>query len=236
MYSSSIVLALLSMGFFVRPAAGQTIGSGDPGLKVVIGNSDSVAIYQDEPQTFGVGLQGGMAKRRILVIVDQGYGFNQRAMDIPKQLFPFDSEAAFTCSGGRWALPPGPHRFDYTPRKYVGYRLVDGRLTVFTDVQKEAGAKYRLSPGEEFLGSVDSRVFYWKDFDPSKVYWRDQTTTKTYSLALPEGVIDLYGVARGLKQDIRLLTLRKSHRLFNYSPYTDEVIEIPLSKGAQFAP
>jgi len=155
-------------------------------------------------------------------------------METPHQLFPFDQETAFSCDGGSWTSDFS--RWDYSHRSYVGYRLAEGRLTTITNVQKEAAVKYHLSQGDEFLGFIGNKVFFWKGFNPSKVYWRVQGTSQTYYLNLPKGVIDLYGAARGIKKDIALLAFSKSRGLFHYSPYTTEVIEIVLSKGFECAP
>ncbi|MFN7957371.1 MAG: hypothetical protein U0P46_03445 [Holophagaceae bacterium] len=231
-FSTSIAFLLVGLAF--NQVHGQSIGSGHPGMKVVTGSPGSVAIYQDEPHTFGVGLMGGWKDRQLRLVVDEGYNFDKSYPGAPKQLFPFDKDTAFSCSGGSWTSDFG--RWDYSRRKSVGYRLIDGRLSQFEDVQRAAAVKYHLSSGEEFLGFIGNKVFYWKGFDPTKVFWRDQSSSKTYFVELPKGVIDLFGAASGIKKDIAILAFSKSRGWFHYSPYTDEVIEIKLSKGVEFAP
>jgi hypothetical protein len=234
MNARSAFAIFIAVGIGACPIFGQSIGSGHPGLKVHALKSGSIVIYQDEPNTFGNGLMGGMKDRKIKVIVDQGYNFDQASMEIPEQLFPFDPDSAFSCDGGTWA--PGFKQWDYSRRETIGYRLADGRLTIFSDVQKEAAIKYNLSAGDEFLGCIDNRVFFWKNFNPSHIYWHDLTLSKTYSFRLPKTVIDLHGVARGIRKDVKLLTFSKSHGWFRYSPYTHEAIEFKLSQGAPIAP
>lgn len=203
-------------------------------MKVVTGSQGSVAIYQDEPHAFGIGLMGGWKDRKLRLIADEGYNFDKSFPDIPKQLFPFDKDTAYSCSGGSWTSDFS--RWDYSQRKSVGYRLIAGRLTQFENVQEAAAVRYHLLPGEEFLGFIDNKIFYWKGFDPTKVFWRDQSISKTYFLALPKGVIDLFGAASGIKKDIAILAFSKSRGWFRYSPFIFEVIEIKLSHGIEFAP
>jgi len=234
MHIPAITVLILTVWLSASPAVSQSIGSGNPGLKVVTNKLGAVAVYQDEPQTLGAGGMGGWKNRQINVIVDDGYNFDKSFLEISDQLFPFDSDSAFTCKGGSWTSDFS--RWDYSRRKYFGYRLLDGRLTIFNDVQKQASEKYQLSPGEEFLGCIDQRIFFWKGFNPSSVYWREQGTSRIYRLDLPKGIIDLLGATRGIKKDIAFLTFRKSHGFFHYSPYTFEPIEFNLSKSVPCAP
>jgi hypothetical protein len=228
MSRSSVLVAFSAAWLSIGTARGQSLGSGHPGLKVVTGKAGAVAIYQDEPGTFGAGLIGGMKDRQVQVIVDVGYNFDKRSVEIPEQLFPLDAESAFSSSGGGWVAVG---RWDYTRRRYAGYRLAAGRLTRFPGVQEQAAARYRLAPGDEFLGFVRSKVLFWRGFDPSRVYWREQGSSRTYCVALPGGVVDLLGAARGVKKDVALLTFRKAQGPRKYAPYAHEVIELAFSKG-----
>jgi len=209
--------------------SGDDLGNGDPGLKVATRGAGSAVIYRDEPQTVGVGLRGGMMSRNIEVIVDQGYGFNKQSMDIPSQLYPLDAVTAYTCSGGSWSSDF--KHWDYSRRKTIGYKLVSGQLTVVPDAQKVAAEKYSLGKGEIFLGYIDGRIFYWRDFDPNYIYWRKPPEAKVYAASIPSGVIDLYGATRGIKKDIGFVVFRKSSGPLSYSPYTDDFIEITLADG-----
>ena len=170
-----------------------------------------------------------MRNRQLIVLLDKGYGFDQQAMDIPEQLYPLDSDSAFTCSGGAWNLDT--KRWDQTKRKAIGYRLVNGQLTVIPDAFSEAALKYKLRPNESFLGRVDGRVFFWRNYLPTTLFWREIVTSRVYGLELPNGIIDLYGVTRGVQKDIALVVFRKSPGLIQIAPYTNDVLEFVLAKG-----
>lgn len=94
------------------------LGSGAPGLKVATRKPDAYVIYQDEPSTVGVGLQGGMLQRKIQVLFDVKYNFSKKRMEIPEQLYPFSHNSAFTCTGGSWSSDFA--KWDYTTRKSIG--------------------------------------------------------------------------------------------------------------------
>jgi hypothetical protein len=205
------------------------LGSGDPGLKVATRGADAIVIYKDEAETVGVGLIGGMESRKIEVLIDRQYHFQQNRMDIPRQLYPFDAESAFTCEGGAWSADF--KHWQYTPRRCSAFRLVDGQLTTFTDVQKVAAEKYRLGADEVFLGLIDNRVFFWRGFNPARVYWRQFGDDSVYSVDMPKDVIDLFGATRGIRGDVGFVVFRKSTGFFSHSPYTHGFTEIFLSKG-----
>jgi hypothetical protein len=207
----------------------QSLGTGDPGLKVATRGEDAIVIYRDEPQTVGTGLMGGMMSRKIEILIDRNYHFQKNRMVVPSQLYPFDSESAFSCEGGTWSADF--KRWQYLPRKCAVYRLVDGQLTTFADVQKVAAEKYRLAPGEVFLGLIDHRVFFWRDFNPARVYWHQLGDASVYSIDMPTEVIDLYGATRGIRGDVGFVVFKKSTGFFRYSPYTEGFTEIFLSKG-----
>ncbi len=229
--TQKIMLAIALLG---APSFSQSIGTGNPGLKVAKNESEAIVIYKDEPQTLGVGLMGGMSDRQIKVIVDDGYHFDKSDMAIPKQLFPFDSNAAFSSEGGRWRI--GFKEWNYLARTYSGYRVESGKLTTFQDVQVSARAKYKLTSSDEFLGCFGGRVFFWRGFDPSFVYWRGVSDSHTYRFLLPKGTIDLYGACKGVKKEIAIVIFGKSHGLFHNSPYTHEVCEFNLSEGSSIVP
>jgi hypothetical protein len=205
------------------------IGSGDPGLKIASSQDDDseFMIYQDEPWTAGIsGYIGGMAHRKINVIFEHGYDLNKilTGVHVPavKQLFPFDTNSAFT--SGRGANPQDP-------RWSIGYRLVDGALTVFTNVQKAALVKYRLADDEVFLGFVDGRIFFCnKGLQPKAVFWRGESDQKVFSYGLPRGVVNIFGVTTGVEQDVGVAVLRKARPLYA-GDYEPDFIEIRLSKG-----
>jgi len=48
-------------------------------------------------------------------------------------------------------------------------------------------------------------------------------------IGLPRGVVDLYGVTRGVKKDIGVVVFRKSPGLIHYAPYTHGFLEFNLN-------
>ena len=149
-------------------------------------------------------------------------------MDIPSQLFPLDTTSAFTCDGGRWSTDF--KRWQYTPRESTGWRLVDGQLTMIDDVQKQAAREYQLAPDEMFLGLIDNRIFYWRDFNPSRVFWRKFGNDAVYSAGMPRGVIDLFGATKGIRRDVGFVVFRRSPGIPLYSPYRVDFMEISLKE------
>lgn len=233
---SRILFVGLLAATVVSPLAHVQSGqldAGYPGLKIVLAPAGAVAIYADEPKTVGVGLRGGMKTRHIKVLFDQGYGFDQRAMDIPEQLYPLDSDTAFTSTGGAFRLDPP--RWDLPKRTATGYRLIDGQLTVIPDALAVASSKYRLERNESFLGRIDNRVFFWRDFNPTMLFWREIDSEQVYGVQMPKGMIDLYGVTRGVKKDIGLVALRKSPGLIHITPNTHDFLEFSISAGKPVA-
>ena len=242
----TIVVIFLSvlLNATVHAAEPPNIGSGYPGLKVAtrVGDANAIVIYTDEPDLVGpVGLVG-MKNRKINVIIDHGFHFQKDSIEIPQpipqQLYPFDSNSVFTSEIGsndsdakQYAAAGG------TPPWPVGYRLVDGHLTVFTNVQEAAEAKYHLTNDEMFLGFVDSRIFFCKRaFKPAVVFWREQDSQQAYSFAMPRGVVDIFGVTRGIQKDVGFVVLRKAAWHLHPAPYEKDFIEIKLSSGKLMRP
>jgi hypothetical protein len=179
-------------------------------------------------ETIGVGLQGGMLNRKITVLFDKNYHFDQNSMEIPNDLYAIDRDTAFTCSAGEWA---SPGQWSHTPRRTTGYRLVNGELTVFEDVQQAAQIKYDLKSNEVFLGFLNNTVFFWRDFNPKFVFWRQLGSPQTFRIELPNGIIEIYGAAKGIKQDVGFMVFRKTPGLIHWYPRTWGFVEIQLSKG-----
>lgn len=164
------------------------IGSGQPGLKIATRAPDSIVIYEDEPATVGRGLMGGMATRKIRVLIDHNYHFSRDGMKIPDQLYPLDS--AFTSSGGSWTETP--HAWDYSSRTYVGYRARGSEINQIPDIQETARRLYSLRPDDVFLGAFDGTVFFWRAFNPSIVYWRRSGDDAIFQAPIPPNVIDIW--------------------------------------------
>ncbi|MGH2508535.1 MAG: hypothetical protein ACRDHZ_14220 [Ktedonobacteraceae bacterium] len=212
----------------------EKLGSGNPGLKVVSlvqFGKNAIAIYQDEPQTVGNGLMGGYRDRHIVLLADQGYGFNQQSMDVNglEQLYPFDNARAFTCSGGHWN--EAYNQWLYEPRYSTLYKIVNGQIITSQDVQSIAQNEYHLTSKEVFLGFIDSRVFFWRSFDPSRVFWKKCDSPEEWMASMPGGIIDIYGATRGIRKDVGFVVFRKSPGLIHYSPYTEDFIELMIADG-----
>lgn len=205
------------------------IGSGNPGLKVAINKSKAVVIYQDEPFTVGAGAMGGAKSRNIDVIFDNDFHFEKDSLPMSDQLYPFDADSAFTCDGGSWGSTF--KTWEYVPRDSTLYRLTEGKLEISSDVQLKAKAKYGLKGDTVFLGFIDNKIFYWKGFDPSRIFWRSTDSRIIYTINMPKGVIDIHGATRGIQKDIGFVVFRKSPGIIHYSPYTFDFIEISLGKG-----
>src|SRR5271165_2450204 len=198
------VLALVGSSY---AADGPQIGSGQPGLKITTRAPGSIVIYQDEPSTVGVGLVGGMATRKIRVLIDQNYHFSKDRMEIPEQLYPLDPDAAFTSSGGTWT--DNFQRWDYTARTYVGYRERGSEVDLIPDIQAAARRLYNLSPDDVFFCAFDNLVFFWSAFDPSHVFWRRLGDNAEFEASLPQNVIDIYGATRGIRKDVGFVVFAK---------------------------
>jgi len=224
---AGVLVALLAPT--LAGAQANAIGSGYPGLKVAVASADAIAIYEDEPFTVGAGLIGGYRSRHITVLLDHGYGFDQQLMRIPEQLYPLDPDSAFSSTGGRLLF--NPTRWELSERKATGYRLVKGQLTIIPDVLAIAAVQYKLQDNESFLGRIDNRVFFWRDFSPAKLFWREIDSEHVYSIQIPEGVLDFHGITRGIKKDIGLVVLRKSPGQIHYAPNTFSFLEFALAEG-----
>lgn len=209
----------------------QSIGSGAPGMKAYLAPSRSVVIYLDEPSTVGGGLVGGMSKRHIQVLFDPDRVFSQDAMDIPDQLYPLDANSAFSCTGGKWDSSSG--HWIYEPRTFTVYSIDDGKLVMERDALPKTQARFHLSHEEVFLGRISDKVFFWKKYDPHRIYWRTDGSCIEYEIKLPKGVIDIYGVTRGIKKDFGAVVFRHSPGLFHYAPYTEDFVEFRLLDGEE---
>jgi hypothetical protein len=207
------------------------IGSGQPGLKIATRAPGSIVIYEDEPSTVGVGLMGGMATRKIRVLIDQNYHFSKDRIEIPEQLYPLDPDAVFTSSGGTWT--ENFHRWEYTARTYVGYRARGSEVDLIPDIQAAARRIYSLRPDDVFLGAFDNLVFFWSAFDPSHVFWRRLGDNAVFEASLPRNVIDIYGATRGIRKDVGFVVFAKARGLIVYAPYETEFVELSLSKGVR---
>jgi hypothetical protein len=217
-------------------ADSENIGSGYLGLKVITGmeRSNSIVIYQDTPPTVGGVIPGKMEGYSVKVIYERGYHFSEESLwggdiPIPEQLYPFSTNSAFTSRGGTWDFSTG--KWQYSSRTYVGYFFASEKLIIFTSVQERARALYHLNSDDVFLGAVDGKSFFWKKFKPSKIFWRDQNSQKEFYYALPRGIIDIYGVTKGIQKDVQIRVFRKSSGFMQITPYEPDSIEIFLSKG-----
>jgi hypothetical protein len=226
----ALLIAILAFAAPSYAADLLQIGSGQPGLKIATRAPDALVIYEDEPTTVGHGLMGGIEKRNIRVLIDRNYHFSKESMEISEQLYPLDSDTVFTSHGGSWAAP---HHWNYMSRTYIGYRVHGSEVEVIPYVQATASRLYGLSVGEEFLGAFDNCVFFWRDFDPSHVYWRHSGDSSVFEASLPRNVIDIYGATRGIRKDVGFVVFAKAGGLIAYSPYDFEFVELSLSEGSR---
>jgi hypothetical protein len=201
------------------------IGSGEPGMKVATNRSGAVAIYRDEPQTVGKGLRGGMMNRNIEVLYDKDYGFRKDQMNIPEQLFPLDANSAFTRVGYSACGAEAARR------NTTGYRVVDSKLSIIPDSQKEAMELYGVAEADDFLGFIDGRIFFSHGCDPISVYWKESKSGKVFHVPMPKGVTDVFGATKGIKKNFGVVVLRKSVGLITYSPFEFAFLEFSLSEG-----
>jgi hypothetical protein len=239
----TLLLVILSP-FNLFAADFASLGSGDPRLKVATKttNANAIVIYQDEQVTAGIGGLGGMQDRTITVVVDHGFHFRKNSQDIrvdnvPLQLFPFDCNSAFTSEIG--AVDPNAEACvsnGGTPPWSIGYRLENGRLTTFTNVQTEAAAKYHLNQGDIFLGCINSRVFFCKNrFHPAVVFCRDEDNQHEFYFKMPRKVVDIFGVTRGVQNDFGFVVLQGATWHLHPSPYEKQFIELSFSNAKPMA-
>jgi len=72
-----LIILFLVVASSFRLLAGDNLGSGQPGLKIMYKGTNQFVIYLDEPWTVGVGLMGGYYERHIDVLFDRNYGYAQ---------------------------------------------------------------------------------------------------------------------------------------------------------------
>jgi hypothetical protein len=250
---SFVRVVILFLAFFLRANVNaddlSNIGSGSPGLRVItrVGNSNKIGIYRILPETpFGAGIGSGATNGTIQVIVDQGYNFQKAerlTVGTLLPLYPFASNSAFTDEVGIEWFWPSSNDWAISSSRAVGYALTDGSLTVFTNVQQVARAKYHLNSDEIFLGLIDDRVFFCKNLlRPAKIFWREQGSQEVYCYHLPGSVVNIFGVTRALRRDkdVGFVILRKVWRMFPnnlfLAPYEDAFIEISFSNGKSVRP
>jgi hypothetical protein len=244
----SISIILGSSLLYTKVSADDSydIGSGNPGLKVIARSSDpnAVVIYHELPETpFGGFVGVFMTNENIHVIVDRGYGFQKADMlsltaGVPLELYPFGSNSAFTDEIGAMEIMKPPVWLQGPPG--IGYMLISNNLTIFTNVQQLARAKYHLNNDEIFLGFLDNKIFFCKNGSgPTKVFWREQGSPGEYYYRMPKAVRDVFGVTKAFApdKDVGFVVLRPTQLVWppwdNWflPPYHDDFIEISLLKG-----
>jgi hypothetical protein len=205
------------------------IGCGAPGMKVTQSGQGGVTIFRDEDQIVGSGFVGGFNGRKIEVI----YGDLQHGYSGGEQLFPIDSNSAFTCSAPGWDFmvnhqSPTPHRWDFEPRMGAIYRIQNGQLRVSKNLG-ELSKMYSLPAGGILLGSIDGKVFYWEKFDAERVFCRGSEREGVRKIAIPKRVVDIFGVTRGIHKDFGFVTFEKSEGFIHYAPYQDGFYEFNIN-------
>jgi hypothetical protein len=234
-------IALLSLILIVAfvPLYGGTLpstilGSGEPGLHIIYKGTNQFVIYVDEPWTVGSWLIGGMPERHLQIICDRNYGLKERIqsltgkIDTIQQLYPFDDQRAFTCDLA--VVEPDPKTGgDMWPHQNMLISLDGDSLSVSDDVYALARHQYGLTTNQVFLGKIGTNVFYWEMGDPRKAYCRavGEKQAAVY-FELPKGMIDLFGVAKGVKKDVGFVVLKKSTGFFRYSSNEFVFLEFSL--------
>jgi len=217
-----LIILFLVVASSFRLLAGDNLGSGQPGLKIMYKGTNQFVIYLDEPWTVGVGLMGGYYERHIDVLFDRNYGLKEmirtRMWDgDPKQLYPFDDQRAFTCEDIFLDADPKPGTSWCHQAKM--FTINGSSLSVSDDVYALARHQYGLTTNHYFLGKIGTNIFYWEMGDPRKAYCRPigEKQAAIY-FELPKGMIDLFGVTKGVKKDVGFVVLKKSTGFFPYSP------------------
>ena len=206
----------------------SSLGSGDPGLKMIYISQDQYVFYCDEPWTVGQGLIGGYDKRHIAVLLDHGYGLSERILtrtwgDNPQQLYPFDDQTAFACEGAEW---DSKRQSLVWPAATQVFTEKGGDISMTNDVYQMARREYKLTDNQMFLGRLGTNIFYWERSDPRKVFFRTiaQKAAINY-FELSAGVKDVMGVTKALKKDVGIMVYGKSPTFFHYAPYSFYSIE-----------
>jgi hypothetical protein len=214
----------------LRLWAGDNLGSGQPGLKIIYKGTNQFVIYLDEPWTVGVGTMGGMDTRQIEIVLDRNYGLKQRLQSRTgpigevQQLYPFDGQRGFTCELADLGFNPAPGA--YWPHQTQMFTISGESLLVSDDVYALARHQYGLTTNQYFLGKIGMNIFYWEMGDPRKAYCRpaDEKQAAIY-FELPKSMIDLFGVTKGVKKDVGFVVLKKTTGFFSFYPNEDVFLE-----------
>lgn len=244
---------------FAADTGPLSIGSGEPGLKIVYKTTNQFVIYRDEPGTVGAGFVGGYYDRHIDVLFERNYGLKEKIQTRkwhadPQQLYPFDDETVFTCEGD--AKFPNDRIYKTNSMgesisddgKTVGFPRI---TTVFStniecilishDVYAMARLRYALTTNQLFLGRIGTNIFYWEPQNATQVYYRGvvERNAKNY-FKLPKRVLDLYGVTKAISKnkEIGVVVFEKSPGFINWYPYTFGLVELSFKdtkrvKGGQ---
>jgi hypothetical protein len=227
------------LAFFAKGEPLPTLGSGEPGLKIIYHVTNQFVIYLDEPWTVGMDLISGHDKRHVDVLIDRNYGLEQKLQnkewdDMPFQLYPFDDKAAFTCEGADGQLDPDTKSVKMTwPGKTQVFYIQDGELGVTNDVYSLARIRYGLSANQFFLGKIGSNIYFREGLDFRKVFFRAVGGgVATNYFELPSGVIDIMGVTRGIKDrgNVGFELRRKSAGFIHFSDGFS-FIEFPFAQA-----
>jgi hypothetical protein len=222
----------------LRLLAGDNLGSGQPGLKIIYEGTNQFVIYLDEPWTVGVGTMGGMDTRKIEIVLDRNYGLKQRLQSRTgpigevQQLYPLDEQRAFTCESAELGL--NPKTFPHWPHQIQMFTINGNSLSVSGDVYALARHQYGLTTNQYFLGKIGTNIFYWEMGDPRKAYCRPVGEKKAaIYFELPKSMIDLFGVTKGVKKDVGFVVFKKSTGFFSYSPNEFVFLEFSFKDAKQ---
>ena len=188
-----------------------TIGNGAPGMKVAtLQDGICHGIYLDAPEAVGVGTWGGLEERNPVILYGR-ISFDSVRDQIhfsSQQLYPIDRYTAFTSEIRNVSFDDKPE----TDRIVTIYHLENGRLEISKDAKgalEEAARKYNLEKGARLLGRIDDTIFYWVNFDKTKIYWKKIGSNKAQRIKVPSRVIDIYGVTRGITKQYCFVGFQK---------------------------
>ena len=229
-------LLLLSVVAATGVAFGSVdqVTSGAPALELAEYRGRFV-VFQDSKEFAGLGFAGGWRDRKITLIYDSqprsagGLSFDP-GDHFPAgwdggPIFPFDQNRAFTYH------PKLLVEYGRVVGEQKGFRLITWTLETVAladaDIYVLARERYGLSPKQNFLGCLDSKIFYWIDGEMDRIYWFSSDDRQVLHVkSLPRGVLALHGVTKGVKNDFCLIGVKKNQEAGAYSPNGPLVLDL----------
>ena len=233
----SITLILFTGTAYANHGELPSLGSGKPGLMFAEYKNHFV-VFNDIEDCAGLGFRsGGWRDRHIEAIYDSATQTIGGATFDPGEhfpagwngnpLFPFDQNSAFLVK----EVPV-----------WVDGRLVGNRRSTQLlrwksscievqdiDVYAEARRLYALTNDEDFLGVLDSNVFFTEKGVMNRVFWKKNGSVgELHSVLVQRQILAYYGVTRGMRKGFCLVAIAKSEGAFPYSPNEGVVLNLNL--------